>query len=329
MTDEESIKYQNSRRKRVERLKKIIKFGRRAGYIVPWIIVLLLIVRVSFLKGSIRRANEQIQAYGEENERLNFEMGKLEEIEQAPEEQSTLENDEKDELDKKILDNQLPYDLSLEELYDGYRKVYLTFDDGPSTNTDAILDVLKEYDVKATFFVIYKEGRDNEALYRRIVDEGHSLGMHSCTHEYSVVYAGEEEFLADTKKLQDFLYMVTGVKSSLYRFPGGSSNKVSSIDMRVFGKALKSQGISYFDWNISSQDASKPIPSANTIMNNVTKNLEKYGQAVVLMHDTASKVTTVEALPSIIEFIKGMDKTVILPITEETEPIQHIRIDEE
>ncbi|MCQ2523316.1 MAG: polysaccharide deacetylase [Lachnospiraceae bacterium] len=327
MTDEENKNYQDSRRKRVERLKKIIRFCRRAGYILPWVVVLLLAIRIHALRTEVIKTREQLQEYGEENERLNFEIGKIDQAQQ----QSAIEEDSKDKLDQIILNDQIPMDfddLSLEELYDGYRKVYLTFDDGPSSNTDAILDILKEYDVKATFFVIYKSGRDNEALYRRIVDEGHSIGMHSCTHEYSVVYAGKEEFWADTKKLQDLLYMVTGVQSTLYRFPGGSSNKVSSIDMREFGKILKDNGISYHDWNISSQDASKPIPSKNQIFANVTKDLENYSQAVVLMHDTASKVTTVEALPEIIEYIQSMEKTVILPITEETNPIQHIHLDD-
>lgn len=217
-------------------------------------------------------------------------------------------------------------ELSNEELYEGYRKVYLTFDDGPSSNTEDILDILAKYNVKATFFVQKKEGLSNEKLYRRIVDEGHSIGMHSTSHVYKEVYAGEEAFLADTDELRDYLYMVTGVETNLYRFPGGSSNHVSKVDMKVFAEALKTRGITYYDWNISSGDSAYPRPDANEIYKNVTGSIKKYGNAIILMHDTGSRDTTVEALPRIIEYILSLDDTVILPITEGTKTVQHLKL---
>ena len=217
--------------------------------------------------------------------------------------------------------------LSTEELYDGYRKVYLTFDDGPSANTEAILDILKQYDVKATFFVIMREGREFEDLYRRIVDEGHTLGMHSCTHVYSTLYKDEQSFKEDTERLRNFLYMVTGVESDYYRFPGGSSNKVSPVDMRIYAKILEDEGIEYYDWNMSSQDATSPILPKESIVRNVTSNIKYFSEPMILFHDTGSKVTTVEALPEIIEYIQSLDTTVILPISKDTNPIQHISVE--
>ncbi len=217
--------------------------------------------------------------------------------------------------------------LSTEELYDGYRKVYLTFDDGPSANTEAILDILKQYDVKATFFVIMREGREFEDLYRRIVDEGHTLGMHSCTHVYSTLYKDEQSFKEDTERLRNFLYMVTGVESDYYRFPGGSSNKVSPVDMRIYAKILEDEGIEYYDWNMSSQDATSPILPKESIVRNVTSNIKYFSEPMILFHDTGSKVTTVEALPEIIEYIQSLDNTVILPISKDTNPIQHISVE--
>lgn len=216
--------------------------------------------------------------------------------------------------------------LSDEELYVGYKKIYLTFDDGPSPNTDAILDILKLYNVPATFFVVKREGRNYEKMYRRIVDEGHSLGMHSCTHIYRDLYSSEDSFIKDTKEIRDFLYLVTGVESDIYRFPGGSSNHVSSTDVNILADALLKEGISFFDWNISSGDASSVGASKNTIVRNVISHLGEYDTSIILFHDLDTKDTTVEALPEIIEYIQGMENTVILPITHETSPIHHLSV---
>lgn len=112
---------------------------------------------------------------------------------------------------------------------DGERKVYLTFDDGPSGNTGEILDILAEYDVKATFFVVGKEEEKYQPLYKRIVEEGHTLAMHSYSHKYDEIYQSKESFAADLSKLQEFLYDTTGVWCRYCRFPGGSSNTVSRV----------------------------------------------------------------------------------------------------
>lgn len=204
------------------------------------------------------------------------------------------------------------------------RKVYLTFDDGPSSVTEQILDILATYDVKATFFVVGKEDEESQAILKRIVDEGHALGMHSYSHVYDDIYGSVEGFAGDLGKLQGYLYDVTGVTSKIYRFPGGSSNKVSKTDMKVFISWLKEQGIEYYDWNISSGDANPVRLTAGQVLDNCTDDLEKYNNAIILMHDAANKKSTVEALPALIEQILGMEDTVILPITEDTKPVQHI-----
>ncbi len=315
------------RRRRVERLKKEIIFFRRALLIIPWVLVVFLLVRAKRLSNDNKAQASLLNEYLEQMEMLTATDPQVQEMYTEYTEPQPV--DTKPVIDVESLTPEEIEALSLsdEELYDGYRKVYLTFDDGPSSNTEAILDILKEYNVKATFFVIYKDGRDNEELYRRIVDEGHTIGMHSCTHVYSTVYGSPESFKEDTKRLRDFIYMVTGVESIVYRFPGGSSNRVSQIDMKVFAQILQDEGIAYFDWNVSSQDASSPILSKSQIVRNSTVNLQKYNEAVILFHDTASKVTTVEALPEIIEYIQGMEHTVILPITKETNPIQHVSVE--
>ena len=208
-------------------------------------------------------------------------------------------------------------------------KVYLTFDDGPSANTLKVLDILEEYGVKATFFTVGTAGEGEEEILKQIVEAGHTLGMHSYTHDYSEIYSSVENFAADFAREQEFLYSVTGVKSKVYRFPGGSSNAVSSIDMKEFAEYLDRQGVRFFDWNVSSGDGGSHLFPVETIVENCTGNIGSYSVSIILMHDSAGKTTTLEALPIIIEKIQAMEDTVILPITDATVPVQHIRWQDE
>lgn len=216
-----------------------------------------------------------------------------------------------------------------EEEPEAAHKVYLTFDDGPGTNTQDILDILDEYDVKATFFVVGESCENNEDMLKKIVEAGHTLGMHSYSHDYSELYASVENFAEDLKKQQDYLYEVTGVRSTVYRFPGGSSNRVSDISMKEFARYLDSQGIRFFDWNISSGDGGSYLFPAETILENCTSAIGSHSTSIVLMHDVAAKTTTREALPEVIEKILDMEDTVILPITGKTQPVQHIKWQDE
>ena len=213
------------------------------------------------------------------------------------------------------------------EAGEGERKVYLTFDDGPSSNTGRILDILAEYDVKATFFVVGKEDEKYQPLYKRIVEEGHTLAMHSYSHKYNEIYQSKESFVEDLTKLQEFLYDTTGVWCRYCRFPGGSSNTVSRVDMHELIAYLEEQDMSYFDWNVSSGDASSSYISADAIVRNSTANLRNFEEAMILMHDASDKDSTVEALPRLIEKIQAMEDTKILPITDDTEAIHHISND--
>lgn len=207
------------------------------------------------------------------------------------------------------------------------RKVYLTFDDGPSGNTNRILDILADYDVKATFFVVGKEEEEYRALYNRIVDEGHTLAMHSYSHKYNEIYQSVESYSADLSRLQEFLYDTTGVWCRYCRFPGGSSNTVSRVDMHELIDYLDDQDMSYFDWNISSGDAASSYIGPADIIRNCTVKLQEYDEAIILMHDASDKNSTVEALPGLIETIQAMEDTKILPITDDTERIHHISND--
>lgn len=203
-------------------------------------------------------------------------------------------------------------------------RVYLTFDDGPSVYTQTILDILDEYGVKATFFVVGKETDYAKEAMKRIVEDGHTLGMHSYSHKYLEVYASLDSFAEDLEKIQDYIYQVTGVESTVYRFPGGSSNTISKLPMENFARYLDEQGIVFFDWNVASGDGGVPLLPVETLVKNSMENLTRFETSVILMHDSSEKKTTVEALPAIIENILALEDTVILPITEDTRPVQHI-----
>ena len=201
---------------------------------------------------------------------------------------------------------------------------YLTFDDGPSENTYPILDILDQYGVKATFFMVCKTDEASAARCREIADRGHSLGMHSSTHIYSDIYATLDSFKEDVQGIHDWLYEATGQDVKLYRFPGGSSNTVSNVDMHTLIDTVTSMGFIYYDWNVSSGDASNKPVSAEQMVENIMSQSEGYSRVMILMHDAAVKTETVRALPQIIENLQSAGYQIV-PITNNTRPIQHVK----
>ncbi len=194
---------------------------------------------------------------------------------------------------------------------------YLTFDDGPSDNTLKILDILDAYGIKATFFVV---GTSKVQYMPQITSRGHAIGLHSATHDYSTIYVDINSYLADIQQISDIVYNATGVRSNIMRFPGGSSNVVSAKYckglMTDLTTRMESLGYSYYDWNVSSGDASAARVPAETIVNNVLNGAKGKNSICVLMHDTSAKTTTVEALPAIIEGLDAMGFR-FAPITAE------------
>lgn len=205
-------------------------------------------------------------------------------------------------------------------------KVYLTFEDGPSEHTTEILDVLKEKGVLATFFVTGQEGKEAQELYKRIVEEGHTLGMHSYSNKYSTIYQSEENFKEDIIKLRAYLAGLTGVQPVYYRFPGGSSNQITNVPMENFIHYLNQEGLVYFDWNVSSGDSTASAYTVNDIVANITSDVVKYKTSVVLFHDGKDSAVSAEALEAVIEALLAMDAE-ILPISEETSVIQSVKAD--
>ena len=168
--------------------------------------------------------------------------------------------------------------------------IYLTFDDGPAKHTKRLLELLDQYNAKATFFVV-NTGYNMKTMLNAIVDGGHGLGIHSVSHKYEEIYASEEAFFKDLRKMQDIIKNATGVTTTLMRFPGGSSNKISrqycTGIMTRLTKAVTDQGFQYFDWNVSSGDAGSTKDSAQ-VAANVIQGVSGKKYAVVLQHDIHS-----------------------------------------
>ena len=281
----------------------------------------VLLVLVVNLNKEVGNINIKLMALQEANRYMELEEEELESVSDIN--GSNVDQTEAAHIvEAAAIENKVVWDGNT-DTSSGIKRVYLTFDDGPSSNTDRILDILDQYGVKATFFVV---GKDNYTeQYKRIVENGHTLAMHSYSHVYQDIYSSLDAYKQDLNKLRTFLYEVTGVECKLVRFPGGSSNTTSKVDMHTLIEYLDSEDMTDCDCNVSSGDATGTQRSANQIASNVLDNIDKYNNAVVLMHDAAGKNSTVDALPIIIEKLLESEDTVLLPISEDTVRVQHIR----
>ena len=267
--------------------------------------------RIDELTKEIEKYTADAQATEQQKAELNSKLqSALEEKARLEQENSKLKN-QLEELAAKKRREELQAQIALRNVNQADTAAggvcYLTFDDGPSDNTLKILDILDSYGIKATFFVI---GTAKSEYMPQIVNRGHTIGLHSATHNYSSVYADVNSYLADIQQISDIVYNTTGVRSNIVRFPGGSCNKVSAkycngimTDLTV---RIPSLGYSYFDWNVSSGDASAVRVPADKIVSNVLSSAKGKNSICVLMHDTSVKTTTVDALPAIIEGLDAM-----------------------
>ena len=185
------------------------------------------------------------------------------------------------------------------------KSIYLTFDDGPSKYTSELLGVLKKYNVKATFFVTDQNlTKGYDSVIKRAYDEGHSIGLHTSSHSYSI-YSSVDTYFNDLYAIQDKVKRITGYTSMLIRFPGGSSNTISkNYDygariMSQLSKEVERRGFKYVDWNVVSGDAGETTNTAE-VVSNVINSLGNKSTYVVLQHDI--KDFSVDAVESIIQF---------------------------
>lgn len=203
------------------------------------------------------------------------------------------------------------------------KTVYLTFDDGPCGYTEKLLDVLKKYDAKATFFIIGNKGRKD--LIKRAYEEGHAIGVHSYTHEYKEIYASEEAFFEDFWKTQEVIKEQTGSYSRIFRFPGGSANTASRRNkgiMTRLTKIMEDLGYRYFDWNVTAGDSGKNYTEADVRMR-VINGLRKHTDyAIVLQHDI--HYLSVRAVESILKW--GRENGYTFLALDLTSPVLHSKV---
>ena len=200
--------------------------------------------------------------------------------------------------------------------------IYLTFDDGPSSYTTRLLDILDKYDVKATFFVV---NTGKIETISRIAEEGHVVAMHTATHDFAEVYASTDAYFADLKKIQSQIKKYCGFTSKLLRFPGGGSNTISKNYcegiMTELTEMVEEKGYTYFDWNVDSDDAGS-ARTATAVYNNVVTGCANRKTSVVLMHDI--KGYTVDAIEDIIKW--GLDNGYTFKVLTASSPTYHHRV---
>lgn len=204
------------------------------------------------------------------------------------------------------------------------KTIYLTFDDGPSYLTESILDILKEENVPATFFVTSNQIYKYSDVIKRMYEENHTVALHTATHNYSYIYSSLDNYFNDLNKIRSDVFNIIGTKPRIIRLPGGSSNSISKkyskgIMTNIINK-LNEDDFYYFDWNIDSMDASGHIPK-ESIYENVVNKIHS-GTNIILMHDSSTKQTTKDALKDIIIYAKKNGYT-FAKITKNTKPIHH------
>ena len=198
---------------------------------------------------------------------------------------------------------------NVENIYNGKegKRVFLTFDDGPSdTVTPHILDILKKYNIKATFFVLGNRVSNHKELIQREYNEGHYIANHGYSHRYDKIYSSSSKVLEEYNKTEAAIKKALGNKeyeSNLFRFPGGSVGGSYDKVKKQAKKQLKKEGIAYLDWNALTNDANG-AKSKKEIIKNLKTTIQNKDNVVVLMHDAADKKLTYQSLEEVIKYLK-------------------------
>lgn len=197
---------------------------------------------------------------------------------------------------------------NIKNIYHTDKKVaYLTFDDGPSNNTHQILDILKQNNIKATFFVLGSQVEIFPETTNRIYNEGHYIANHGYSHKYSEIYQSPEQVLNEFNQCNQIVAKTINVpeyNSHLFRFPGGSvGGKYAELKKQAI-TLLEQNDILHIDWNSLTGDSEKVNPTEEYLMDNLQKTTEGKNSLVILMHDAQAKKITAETLPKVIEYLQ-------------------------
>jgi peptidoglycan-N-acetylglucosamine deacetylase len=196
---------------------------------------------------------------------------------------------------------------------------YLTFDDGPSIYTNEIIDVLNEYNVKGTFFIIGVNAERFPHIVQRLKNDGHQIGNHTYSHDYDKIYESPENFINEVLLANEIIYDITDQQNTLFRFPGGSSTgRLQPWEIYRYIDILDEHGFYYFDWNVDGGDVF--ATTKEDIIENIQRQIIDKSIALILLHDT--RLITAEALPGIIELLKE-NNFEIKPLTEQSFKAHH------
>lgn len=225
------------------------------------------------------KSDNKLSEYDNSIEQIKYQLSYSDVYFSSPNNENTLESATDTENEKKF--------------------VYLTFDDGPSARTAEILDILDEYKIKATFFIVCSDKESNKELLKRAHDSGHTIGIHSACHEYKTIYRSVYDFLSDFETCFNYIKDITGESPCLFRFPGGSINNFNKNVRHEIVDEMTRRGFKYFDWNVCSDDATRSY-NEDIIYDKVVNGCKDRSASVVLMHDSSTKKQTVAALKRII-----------------------------
>jgi len=202
---------------------------------------------------------------------------------------------------------------STNEQNNGKKVIYLTFDDGPSVITNKILDILKEKDVKATFFLIGNQIAGFEDTVTRIHKEGHSIGLHTYTHKFKRIYRSNDNFIKEMNDCRSEINKITGTNPSIIRFPGGSRKRLNNDLLNKLHK----DNFKIYDWNVQVSDGIKPKTPSSKLFREATKDTASISPIILLMHCDYMHKNTCAALPKIIDYYKQQGY-IFKAITEDT-----------
>lgn len=277
---------------------KLIKYVDRKTIIFNTILIIFIIIAICFITYYL--INTKIKINNAKKYALQLEEYKKEQ----------LEIEKQKEIEKKAKIPKLTEEgkQNIKNIYKSdTKRVFLTFDDGPSTNTNGILDILNQNGIKGTFFVLGSQVQAYPELTKRIYEEGHYIANHGYSHKYSSIYQSPQEVLNEYNKCNQIVAHAINVpeyNSHLFRFPGGSvGGKYAQVKTEAI-QLLEQNNITHIDWNSLTGDSEKSNPTEEYLLNNLQKTTQNKNSIVLLMHDAQMKKITVDILPKIIEYFK-------------------------
>ena len=288
----------------VKSKKRKLNYKKVVGVVIMLLLVLGISIR-SGMKAAEQKHNEYLLSLSTQGEQ------KTENIENTESKEQPEEKPEEKKIDEKEIKRRKEHFYKeVDDIYNGkpgVKRVFLTFDDGPSdTVTPYILDILDQYNVKATFFVLGNRVADHKELIQREYNEGHYIGNHSYTHKYNQIYRSPESVLEEYNKTEDAIRKALNnpdYSSNLFRFPGGSIGGPYEDIKSEARKLFKKDHIAFLDWNALTYDA-EGADSKQEILKNLKDTMCGRENIVLLMHDAADKELTYETLPDVIEYLR-------------------------